>query len=288
MTLYKLSDRANVQFLDKNNGPPNRTQFNAEAPQVCAQDYLQSIAEGDISGHSPWEILGYSISGSTTEMDLWGGGASGTGYTFPTGSDRMEAVSTHANDTAAGSGAKTVRIWYLKSDYSEATTDVVLNGTGAVATSVTDIYRVNYFRVVDFGATNTLYKACGDISLRHVADTPVYAKILGNQTRARSTIFTVPLGKTLYITSLNIGTTKGSTTGNTSMFTLRSTHDSELGVLIPGFYFSPHAEINHQDGSFLRTFCMPVKFTAGTDMKISVICGQASTTVTCALRGWLE
>jgi hypothetical protein len=201
----------------------------------------------------------------------------------------MECISSSDQDAAAGTGAKTVRIYYLKSDYTEATTDVILTGQTAVATSVTDIFRVNNFRILDFGSGGTNYKAAGNIDVRHVNDTPIYSRILTGQTRARNSIYTVPENKTLYVVNMAIGTTKASTTGTVATFTLRATYDDKTSALLqPGLFFMPYAELNHQDGSFVREFDLPLHFPEHTDIKVSVICGQSATICTTSTRGWLE
>lgn len=279
-----LASPTTITFVDSL-GVEKRLKWNAEAPQVSSQDYLQSIAEGDIVGHTPFEKFGHTTNGNTSETDIWEGG---TTYIFPTSAMQMEVVSSSTNDTPTGTGAKTVRIFYLDNNYIERTEDVVLNGVTAVSTVATNILRVNTLKIVDFGSASTTYKAIGNIDIRHISDTPIYSRIATGYTRSRNSIFTVPVGKTLYVTSMGIGISKGGSTGIAGVFTLRGTYDSDLGALTPGLHFKPQGEINHLDGAFYRMFEMPVKYIEKTDIKVSVICAQASTVCTCALRGWIE
>jgi hypothetical protein len=273
-----------VRFVDQN-GVAQPIHFNAEGFQVCAQDYLQALAEGDIANHTPWEKMGYAGIAPASEIDVF---PVNTAYTFSTGAAKCRCVGG-ANDNATGTGAKTVRIWYLKADYTEATTDVVLTGATPVDTTATDIFRVNAFRIVDFGSGGTNYKAAGNIDVYHATNaTPIYSRILAGATRARNSIYTVPKGKTLYITSMTCGVTKGGSTGIAATFILRATYDAKLGALTAGLHFVPLAEINHIDGAFYKPFEMPIVLPQYTDLKVSVIAAQAATIATAALRGWLE
>jgi hypothetical protein len=193
-----------------------------------------------------------------------------------------------AQDNASGTGAKTIRIFYLDGSYVEKTTDVVLTGATPVNTSVSDIFRINTVRILDWGSGVSTYKAAGNIDVYHASAATVYSRILAGNTRSRNAIYTVPKDKTLYITSVTIGITKGGNTGIAATVTLKSTYSHLLGALTTGLHFTPHAEINHLDGAFFREFEMPISLPQYTDLKVSVTAAQGSTVVTCALRGWLE
>jgi len=56
-------------------------------------------------------------------------------------------------DKSATSGAHLVKINYLDGGFNEKVEVVILNGTTAVATINTDIYRINAFRVVAAGSS---------------------------------------------------------------------------------------------------------------------------------------
>jgi hypothetical protein len=250
------------------------------APQ---EPYLTMIAEGDIAGHAPWYKNGYTTGATTTETEIWGAASA---YVFPTAEMGMEVVSSdNTQDKAGGTGALGVKIYYLTAAGVAKTEIITLNGTTVVPTVATDIYRVNAFAV---SSTGTGGKPVGNITLRHLSDTPVYSHITAGYTKDRSAIYTVPAGKTLYVTSiavstLNAGADKGC------RFTLRATFDDLAnGSLTPGVFFMPYFEIGARNGSFFRGFEMPLKFIAGTDIKVSATAEAASTTCTVALRGWLE
>lgn len=58
---------------------------------VVAQDYLLALAEGDISGHQSFKLIGYTPTMNTSENDIWS--AAGV-YTFPTAAQQMEFLSS--------------------------------------------------------------------------------------------------------------------------------------------------------------------------------------------------
>ena len=251
--------------------------------RTVAQSYLHALAEGDIAGHVAWYKNGYTAGATTSDTDIWTGA---TSYAFPAAEMGMEVVSSdNTNDKADGTGALTVKIYYLTDAYVEKTETVTLDGTTPVATVATDIFRVNALVVASTGSSG---KAAGTISLRHLSDTPVYAQISAGNTKDRNGIYTVPAGKSLYITSLALSVLNANADKG-CRFTLRATYDDlAAAALTAGTFFMPYFEIALRNGAFHRDFEMPLKFGAGTDLKMSALAEAASTTCTVALRGWLE
>lgn len=78
-----------------------------------------------------------------------------TPYTPPTGAAAIRSiVSSSASDTALGTGARQVEIQYYDiSMNGPFTTTVTLNGTTAVATSVSNIYYIQRIGVISVGST---------------------------------------------------------------------------------------------------------------------------------------
>jgi hypothetical protein len=65
-------------------------------PRVSAMRYTYDIAEGNVSGHTPWSKIGYTPTLNTTESDVWS--AAGV-YVFPPSAMQMEVISSSAVDT---------------------------------------------------------------------------------------------------------------------------------------------------------------------------------------------
>jgi len=337
--------------------------FNEGSPQICAQPYLQALAEGDIANHVTWSEIGYNGAlVANTEADLWSG--SGT-YTFPVAAAGMEVLSSNNTDdigteifsgtssggslttlvdatkdftggtpVAAGdcvvlskagatpewgcvtavtnattlaisggfssggsgairsysiidksakAGAQCVKIDYLDANYIEKSEIVFLNGTTVVNTVNTDLYRINRFTII---VTGSNAKPTGNISIRNIADTPVYGYITAGYTRERRIMYTVPSGKTLYVTSGTFG--YGYTHNSTHFCRIytRANIDSTINRLT-GNIFYPYSEFICANNTIVRMFECPRKLPEKTDIKVSAIADYAGI-CTVALRGWLE
>lgn len=254
-------------------------------PRYSSMPYLYDIAEGNIPGHSMWEKTGYNPDVDSGTEDLWWGGGT---YTWPAAEQQMELVSTSVEDdpvkadASVGTGIHTVTVHYLNAAGVEKSEDVNLNGTGVVTTTATDIFRIQNFRTK---ATGTALKAIGTISIRNLADTPVYSQIGVGLTRARNSAWRVPAGKTLYITSVFMSST-GTATGKDAIFTIRSTYDNKALAIRP--FMMPIIEAGVMDGGVHRDFELPIKLPAGVDILGTVTVGNDNTTCICVLRGWTE
>lgn len=251
-------------------------------PRISASPYTYDIAEGHVSGHTPWAKIGYNYVTSTNEEDMW---AAGGVYTFPTSGTSMQIYSTSAFDASGSTGIRTVSLYYLDTHYREKTEILTMNGITAVTTVATDIYRVQYFRAASVGVGA---KAVGDISIRHAtgAGATIYGRIAQGYTRGRGCFWTVPKGKTLYVTSIAFS---AGGTAKPVQFTTRATYDNQAGVtLTAGTFFMPFHEIICTDAAFTKELEVPTKLPETTDIKVSVKCNQANNYCTTSLRGWLE
>lgn len=251
-------------------------------PRVSSMPYLFDIAEGNVSGHSAWSKIGFNPAVTSSEETIWNGG---TDYVFPTGEMQLEVVSTdNINDKNGGNGALTIRINYLNAALAEKSETVTLNGTVAVPTLASDIFRVQNVRVASTGSSG---KAAGTISVRHLNDTPIYSQIAVGQTRARNATYTVPAGKVLYITSFSAGGISTAINKYVRFF-FRATYDDKIDALLTaGVFFMPYIEIMLQDAFVTREFECPLKFPAGTDIKVNAM-SDGTSAVQCAIRGWQE
>ena len=254
--------------------------------RVIDTPYLYEIAEGNIPGHEEFERLGYNADIDITTEDIWSVGGS---YVFPVAAQQMELVSTSIEDdpdkggAVAGTGIHAVTVYYLDNTYAAQTEDVTLNGTGVVTTTAVNILRVNSIKAKTVGTGGS---AAGTISIRNLADTPVYSQIEVGSTRSRNSIYTVPLGKTLYITSLFGGC--GAAAATTATITLLVKYDHEADAVRD--FFMPHAEIiiGSGSGGFQRTFEIPIYVPAGVDIKCRATTTANNTAVSVGLRGWTE
>lgn len=253
---------------------------NAGAPQICAQDYLQALAEGDIAGHTSWYKVGFTGTMTTTESDIWSKGGK---YPFLSGTvgTAMRVSSSNALDAIGSAGCNTVKISYLDRNYATAVETVNLGGTAYATTSATDIYRVNSFRVETAGGSAC---AVGNITLENATGGTVYGYITGGYTRGRNSAYTVPAGKSLYLTSIGYGYGCAANQVNYARMILRASQND--GVKTSGI-FHPLSEVIAANAEVVAKFDLPIKVVEKVDMIVS---GSATAAgiADVVVRGWLE
>jgi hypothetical protein len=276
---------AGVKIFDTLTSTYKGLQFNAEAPQVCAQDYLQALAEGDIAGHSMFDKYGRVTGIQTTLTDVWDYGATTALYVFPAAAAKMRVVSDNIADDVGQAGATKIKINGLIAGYVDTTEEVTMDGTTPVQTAQSWL-RINKVWV-SAGAN-----AVGNIKVYHLTNaTPIYAYISATYTQSRQLIYTVPTGQTLYITSVTVSSGVGNTTSsgkyNYVSFTLRATVDPGSRAVSTLFY--PEAETGIINAAFYRPFLVPLKIPATADLKMQVQGDTAQAVIcTAAMRGWIE
>ena len=177
-----------------------------------------------VFGSNDLFLSGRQPAANTTEYPLWYNAGV---YTWPQAAQRMEVISSSANDAAAGTGARTVKLYYLDGNFVLKSETITLNGTTAVATTATDIYRILGLRVV---TTGTGLKAAGTIDIRNLADTPIYARILTGDNEARQAIYTVPENNYLVLYKGQVGL-GSSAAGKYAIFRIMTNYDHETGEI---------------------------------------------------------
>ena len=106
------------------------------------------VSRGQIQGHSSVIVFGYNPDVDTSEESVWPDGGT---IPHPTSASVLKISSSSANDTSAGTGARTVFIGGLDGDYNVVSETVILNGQTAVNTTNSYLY-VNSFYVVSVGS----------------------------------------------------------------------------------------------------------------------------------------
>ncbi len=128
---------------------------------ISNKDFITEVAAGRVAGKSIMYAMGERESMGTTVSgeDVWRGNQlspSPTSHTSipmpPAIGEQMTVVSESANDTAAGTGARTVMIHYLDASGDEQDETITMNGTTGVDTVATDIRFVNDMHVVTAGS----------------------------------------------------------------------------------------------------------------------------------------
>lgn len=168
------------------------------------EDFALEVARGNVPGASCILKFGMNedIDTGSTPEEIWSYGGA---YTFPDGAAVLRVNSTNAADTSTGTGARTITIQGLDGNYAEVSVDVTMNGTGNVDTTQTFI-RVNRAFVKTAGSSE--YNV-GGIRITHQGTgTPVVAEIPATYGQTEMAIYTIPAGKSGYLTSFSGSITK--------------------------------------------------------------------------------
>ena len=131
---------------------------------IGSKDFFLEVEKGNVSGWSHIRKFG-KIFGCTTSLTP----ITITGlYQTPTSAQSLEIVSSSANDTSAGTGARTVYVEGLDANFAVQTVTVTMNGTTPVALTGTWL-RVYRMYVVTSGtyASATASSHAGTITVRN-------------------------------------------------------------------------------------------------------------------------
>ena len=133
---------------------------------------------------------------TAAEETVWDGGGDYP-WSSLTSAQALEIVSSDVNDTAAGTGARTVEVQGLDSDYGVQTETVTLNGTTAV--DLTNTYlRVFRLKVLTAGSGG---ENAGIITLRLDGAGATVGQITAANNQSLMAVYTIPAGKTALMTS---------------------------------------------------------------------------------------
>jgi hypothetical protein len=166
---------------------------------------------GLLGGQQAKIKFGYNASVSTSFEDIWEGADLGgaTTYTFPQAAETLRVkAGGDVNDTSAGTGAQTVRVDFLDSNWDEVSEVLTLAGASASAATSATAFRVLRVEVVDvgtYGGSNT-----GDIVIENTTTNTELAYVGAGLGIAQQSIYTVPAGKTAYITKLEVSVGQGN------------------------------------------------------------------------------
>lgn len=200
-----------------------------------------------------------NIDTASQPEDVWGGAELGVlnaiDHRFipkPVTAVAMEVVSSSANDTSAGSGARSVVIGYLDGTYTAKTATITMNGTTAVAMPE-NVLRVNSMVVASVGTVGS--NNAGNISVRAAGGLgATYNYMPAGIGFARSSMYTVPAGFSFDILSLVLSINRTDTQSRWATYSLCI--QNSAGRLLKGLELScgSDAPYRHEaDGAPINT-----------------------------------
>ena len=222
--------------------------------------HKMAVANNEVAGVKSIFKFGFNGDVNGTEETIWDQGGV---YSYPASAIQIKVSSTSANDTAAGTGARTVTVAGLDENYHEAEETVSLNGQTEVLTDTTFI-RVFRAFVETAGSSGT---AAGDIYMGNGVvsggvPATVYAKISLGENQTLMALWTVPAGYTGYLTKIDLGT---GTPNNNQYINARIIQRAFGGV------FRTATKITLQTGEIILNFPAPIVLPEKTDIEARAV-----------------
>ena len=152
--------------------------------------------------------------------------------------------------------------------------------------TVATMLRINSFRIISVGTAG----ACvGSLTLEAVVGGVDYSYITAGFTRARNNMYTVPLGKTLYVNMWQVGaSTNNDAKVQTARIMTMANREPTTGFLTNELFYAYTEMLVTNENSGIY-FPIPTKLPAKTDIKVRAIgLTGFSGSVTSVLRGWTE
>lgn len=190
------------------NGAAAKMWVDSEGNYVSADPFGIRVGNGEISGYSCIDKFGHNHAVGATPAPIAAGGIWRTPQV--SGATKLRVKAGNANDTAAGSGARSIAIEGIDATGAAVTETIQTAGASAGADSVNSYIRIYRAYVLASGT----YAAVGseshaaDIVIENAAGTEDWLTIEKDGiafSQSQVALYTVPLGKKAYITSYTYG-----------------------------------------------------------------------------------
>lgn len=225
----------------------------ASIPIVVASDQAPIPVTTAPGNTVPGIGIGYITTTTTTPAAV-----RATTYTEQTSNAQRSIASASANDTAAGTGARTAKITYYTATFTGPYTETLtLNGTTGVNTVATNICYIEKIEVLTAGSGGanagiiTLYSAInkGGVAIGTIA---------ASDNRTFWAHHYVATGMILRITSVCVGH-NGTTVGSGGLFVLRSTTLGVSGGI--DVQVADFVRLYGQSSTITRNYGSPIKLS---------------------------
>jgi len=199
-----------------------------------------------------------------------------TAYTEQTTNAQRSIASASANDTAAGTGARTVRIIYLTATFTGPFTETVtLNGTTYVNTVATDICYIEDIEVLTAGSGGV---NAGIITLKAATagGGATISTIAIGDNRTFYAHHYIPTGKTTNITGISVSH-NGTTVGSGGVFLVKAKDLAAANSVER--QITDFVRLYGQSSTFARQYSSAIRFTGPARLLVYVTPEAASSTV---------
>ena len=221
--------------------------------------YLQ-VARNQISFHKSNFKFGFNADIDDSLETVW---AQGGLYSYLASTSVLKVSSSSTADTSAGTGARTVELFGLDTNYDEINETVTLNGQTAVNTT-NEFLRINRMVVRSAGSggqnAGVIYAGTGTVTTGVPANK--YATIAIGDNQTVMALWTVPRGYTAYLLQTDITV---ATTQNNKYCTVH------LVARPDGEVFQIKDKFVKAESSVHQTYTIPLKFEEKTDIEVRAI-----------------
>jgi hypothetical protein len=218
-------------------------------------DWTINISAGDVSGTSYIEKFGMNVDVDSNKETIWDGGDI---YTYISTAETVAITSTSGADSATGTGARTVEIQGLDANHNLVYETLTVGG-GAGTQEFLRVFRA---KVVTAGTSGVNE---GTISITSSDTSTELAQIgvdgSGSNAAGRGqtfmALYTVPAGKTAYLTQWTVGCGKQNTDA-VATFLARP----------EGGAWNAKDIITVSATTYAKDYKIPLQFTEKTDIEI--------------------
>lgn len=161
------------------------------------KDFLIEVNKGKVPGHSLVHKFGWTNQANTNHNHIWNNPVADLDLVWAAVSETFDIVSADANDTIAGTGARTVFIEFLDDNFITQIEEFNTNGTTIVTTTGFSGRRLQRAWIGDtgtYGGTNI-----GTITITGTDSGENYAFLEPLEAQTQNTQYTVPAEKTGFI-----------------------------------------------------------------------------------------
>jgi len=202
--------------------------YSSVSRQGAYEPFELQVARGQIQAHSVVTIAGYN-----SDVDqAWEMITPVGNLTYPAAALQMTVSSADADDTSAGTGARTVLITGLDANYAVISETVTMNGQTAVTTT-NSFLRINSMLVTTAGTSlaNEGIIYIGSGVLTSGVPATIYNVIAAGFNNATSSQYTIPAGYTGFLAVARIGLAQDA---GTTLITARTRFVGTNGIALTG------------------------------------------------------
>ena len=187
---------------------------------------------------------------------IWDGGGL---YTYLTSAGVLTVTSTDSDDSASGTGARTVTVEGLDSDFNQVSETLTVGGSAGTV----EFYRVFRAFVASSGSTGSNE---GTISINQGATNLAKIRTVGSPTASGlgqtfMALYTVPAGYTGYIYQFDVSTAKA----DGDVFLMKRLHDPNDGA------WRTQDTIHTNVNSVEREYKFPIKIQEKADIEVRAL-----------------